>query len=98
MNSLLDGFLGVFFFTKCLETSKNAGGWQTETIKFGEMLNRICFDRFSYFFSMGISIPAPTLNTIKFGEACICFGGKSYFFRPENFHFLILNLIAIWDF
>ena len=98
MNSLLDGFLGVFFFTKCLETSKNAGGWQTETIKFGEMLNRICFDWFSYFFSMGISIPAPTLNTIKFGEACICFGGKSYFFRPENFHFLILNLIAIWDF
>ena len=82
MNSLLDGFLGVFFFTKCLETSKNAGGWQTETIKFGELLNRICFDWFSYFFSMGISISAPTLSSIKFGEACICFGRQIIFLPP----------------
>ena len=94
MNSLLDGFLGVFFITKFLETSKNAGGWQTETIKFGELLNWICFDWFSYFFSMGISIPAPTLNTIKFGEACICFGGKSYFFRTESCFHISIPLIS----
>ena len=82
LNSLLDVLPGVFFLHKVSGNLLKAGGWLTVTIKFGEKLDRICFDCFSYFISMGISIPAPQLTSIKFGEMFdwICLGCKPYFF------------------
>ena len=54
------------------------------TIKFGEELNWICFDCFSYFISMGFSISDPEADTIKFGEAIVFVSAIfAYFFFRE---------------
>ena len=79
LNSLLDGFLGVFFFTKCLKTSKKRRGWLTQTIKFGETLNRICFGLISYFFSPWFQFQLQHWVPSNLGKRCICFAHRFIF-------------------
>ena len=73
LNSLLDVLPGVFFLHKVSGNLLKAGGCLTVTLKFGETFDWICFDCFSYFILMGISIPATQLTSSNLGKSSIGF-------------------------
>ena len=71
METCLQHLVFTLLCHKVPENSLKAGECFFLTIKFGEELNWICFDCFSYFISMGFSISDPEADTIKFGEAIV---------------------------
>ena len=71
METCLQHLVFTLLCHKVPENSLKAGECFLLTIKFGEELNWICFDCFSYFISMAFSISDPEADTIKFGEAIV---------------------------
>ena len=84
METCLQHLVFTLLCHKVPENSLKAGECFFLTIKFGEEMNWICFDCFSYFISMGFSISDPEADTIKFGEAIVFVSAIfAYFFCRE---------------
>ena len=71
-----------FFLHKVSGNHFKAGGCLTVLLKFGETINWISPDCFSYFILMGNLNSCTTTDFLKFGEMLdwICLGLKPYFF------------------